>query len=248
MVLSNAFDVVIQGNASYNTIGGTTAAAVNVIGNAGVGVVITGGSGSDGEPTHNTVDGNYIGTNAAGANMKNGTGVQIATDGTAAAPDYNLIGGTAAGAGNKITFNGTGVDVLAGVGEAILGNSIYSNGKEIDLESALANEGQAAPVLKSVNRNNNSVQVSGTLQSTPNTKFEIQIFSSPSLDADGNPEAETLLGTITVTTNGNGTANFNTTFNVSIPKMQFITATATSLDSSGNPVDTSEFSKAVVSN
>jgi len=255
MVLSNDIDIMIQGSASYNTIGGTTAAAANVIANAGVGVEITGGPDSDGEPVHNTVEGNYIGTNAAGTNaagttnFANGKGVEIATASTSAAPDYNMIGGTAAGTGNTIKFNGTAVDILAGAGERILGNSIYSNGTEIVLESALANEGQVAPVLNSVNRNNNSVQVSGKLQhTTPNTKFEIQIFSSPSLDANGNPEGETLLGTITVTTDGNGNANFNQTFNVSIPKMQFITATATSLDAKGNPENTSEFSKALVSN
>jgi titin len=248
MVLSNDIDIMIQGSASHNTIGGATAAAANVIGNAGVGVEITGGPESGGEPIHNTVEGNYIGTNAGTTNFANGDGVEIATVGTSAAPDYNLIGGTAAGTGNTIKFNGKAVDVLAGVGEAILGNSIYSNGTEIDLESILANQGQVAPVLKSVNRTANSVQVSGTLQSTPNTKFEIQIFSSPGLDASGNPEGETLLGTVTVTTNGNGTAAFNTTFDVSIPKMQFITGTATSLDSDGNPENTSEFSKAIVSN
>ena len=107
---------------------------------------------------------------------------------------------------------------------------------------------RSAPTLNSVNRNTNSVQVSGKLQSTPKTKFTIQIFSSPGLDAEGNPEGETLLGTITVTTDANGNANFNTTLNVQIPKNQFITATATSLDANGNPVDTSEFSKAIMSN
>ena len=42
IVLANDIDIMIQDGSSYNTIGGTTAAAANVIANAGVGVEITG--------------------------------------------------------------------------------------------------------------------------------------------------------------------------------------------------------------
>lgn len=80
-----------------NTIGGTTAAARNVIsGNTASGVYILGAT-----ATSNVVSGNYVGTNAAGtsavANQVNGVWLE-------AAPN-NTIGGTTAGAGNVISGN-----------------------------------------------------------------------------------------------------------------------------------------------
>ena len=56
----------------------------------------------------NLVRGNYIGTNAAGANLGNGAdGVRMLAN-----SDRNKIGGLAAGEGNTIWFNhGTGVSV-----------------------------------------------------------------------------------------------------------------------------------------
>lgn len=114
-----------------NTIGGTTAGARNVIsGNNNNG--ITGGA------PNLIIRGNYIGTDATGtANLGNGfAGVDLtATDG-------NTVGGTGAGEGNLIAFNGTvsptlgnGVRVVSstsggtvfGVGNLISGNSIFSN-------------------------------------------------------------------------------------------------------------------------
>ena len=56
------YDVVVNGGAAYNTIGGTTAAARDVIsGNAVYRVVL-----SDPGTVENDVEGDYIGTNAAG--------------------------------------------------------------------------------------------------------------------------------------------------------------------------------------
>ncbi|MFS8084308.1 MAG: hypothetical protein ACMG6H_01650, partial [Acidobacteriota bacterium] len=92
--------------ATNNTIGGTTAAARNIIsGNHGHGLeVINNGS------QLNNIQGNYIGTNAAG-NAKIGntsSGIFITR-----APN-NTIGGTVAGAGNVISGNqqhGIGVGI-----------------------------------------------------------------------------------------------------------------------------------------
>ena len=110
---------LLQG-ANNNTIGGTTAAARNVIsGNLARGVLIF----SDG----NTVQGNYIGTNASGLGA-----VKNAFDGlTIAAPgSNNLIGGAAAGAGNVISGNDiSGVTIesfVASVSPAT-GNRVQGN-------------------------------------------------------------------------------------------------------------------------
>jgi hypothetical protein len=81
----------------YNTIGGTTSGSRNVLsGNVHDGVLInTGGA------THNVVQGNYIGTNAAGAGrLGNGWyGVEVSQS-------YNTVGGTSAAARNVISANG----------------------------------------------------------------------------------------------------------------------------------------------
>jgi uncharacterized repeat protein (TIGR01451 family) len=101
-----------------NQIGGTTAGARNVVaGHTGTAqVVVSGGS------TNNVVQGNYIGTNAAGTAGFAGTtwGVQLTN-----AVD-NTIGGTAPGAGNVISANGPGGIVFFGTstGNVITGNSI----------------------------------------------------------------------------------------------------------------------------
>ena len=94
--IANANGVQIAGAAIDNTIGGTTAAARNVIsGNTGTGVSIS-DTGSDG----NTISGNYIGTTAAGdAALGNDEGVFI-NGGTG-----TLIGGLTAGARNVISGN-----------------------------------------------------------------------------------------------------------------------------------------------
>ena len=104
--VANATGVVVRNGATTNTIGGTTAAARNVIsGNATDGVQITGGS-----ATANTVSGNRIGTNAGGtAALPNATGVVIEADASA-----NTVGGSTAGERNLISGNGDyGVDISA---------------------------------------------------------------------------------------------------------------------------------------
>jgi hypothetical protein len=106
----------IAGAASENTIGGTTAAARNVIaGNLGSGVVITDSA------FDNVVAGNYVGLDVTGARpvRNNGNGVLISDSGT------NTIGGTAPGAGNVISTNQlNGVLVI---GELSIANTIQGN-------------------------------------------------------------------------------------------------------------------------
>ena len=110
-------------------IGGTTAADRNVIsGNTYYGIEIySSASGS-------SIRGNYIGTRADGSGTL-GNGLSgIYLQGGAF---NNTIGGTAANQGNLIAGNGGDgiwVGATAGAGNAILGNTIYSNtGLAIDL-------------------------------------------------------------------------------------------------------------------
>jgi photosystem II stability/assembly factor-like uncharacterized protein len=101
-------------NSSNNLIGGTTAAARNVISaNSFSGIEIAGSG--------NIVQGNFIGTNAAGTGKFGGSndGIHISSSQFT----NNVIGGTAPGAGNLISGNQTGISTSA-PGTIIQGNLI----------------------------------------------------------------------------------------------------------------------------
>jgi hypothetical protein len=241
-----------------NTIGGTSAAARNIIsGNSGGGIF---GGG------HNIlIQGNFIGTDVNGtANLGNSnSGIDFN------ASDGNTVGGASAGAGNVIAFSvGDGLRLPAvfsggnvfGVNNSIRGNSIFSNGKlGINLlggtesvagvtanDSCDADDGanhlQNFPVLTSANVSGGSTTIVGTLNSTASTSFTIDFYSNPACDASGNGEGKTYLGSATVNTDGSCNANINTILPVTMAAGQAVTATAT--DPNGN---TSEFSSCATS-
>jgi hypothetical protein len=116
---------ILMTNSNSNLIGGTTAAARNVIsGNNNSGIEING--------NNNTIQGNRIGTNALGtAALFNPTGIAIFN----ATSINNVIGGTAAGAGNLISGNSTGIQA-SGNGTIIQGNLI---GTDVTGTSAIPN-------------------------------------------------------------------------------------------------------------
>jgi CSLREA domain-containing protein len=231
-------------DAANSVIGGLTAAERNVIsGNGTDGVQITGAG-----ATGNLVQGNFIGTNAAGtAALPNPTGVQVDNGASG-----NLIGGTTAGASNTIAFNtgaGVALPATAGTGNAILVNAIFSNGGlGIDLGSngvtpndagdgdTGPNNLQNFPVLTSALFGGGSTTVRGTLNSTANTQFRIELFANSACDASGNGEGQTFLGAVNTTTDGAGNAAI-TAPGLAASAGQVITTTAT--DPSNN---TSEFS------
>ncbi len=236
-----------------NTIGGTTAAARNVISaNKGNGF-FGGGSGI-------LIQGNYIGTDVNGtASLGNlGSGIDLnATDGT-------TVGGTGAGAGNVIAFNvGDGLRLPAflsgqsaiGITNPIRGNSIFSNGKlGINLvsggetaagvtpnDACDADEGanhlQNFPVLSTAVVAAGATTIVGTLNSTANTQFAVDFYSNQVCDGSGNGEGQTFLGSSQVTTNASCIGTINTILPLAVSVGQLVTATAT--DPAGN---TSEFS------
>ncbi|MGB3404455.1 MAG: DUF4347 domain-containing protein [Microcoleaceae cyanobacterium] len=213
----------------------------NVIsGNTAQGIFI-GNNSSD-----NIIQSNFIGLAADGiANIGNGQeGIRIQAAAT------NIIGGATADLGNGIAFNGTdGVVVTGGDGNLIQGNGIFSNGAdtpegigidllggdgvtandELDADDG-ANTLQNFPELLSAEPVGDGTTVIGTLNSAPNTTYNVALFSSdPAIvDASGIPEGQNFLGIIQVTTDGNGNAGFVEnvagTGNLS---GQLITATAT---------------------
>ena len=231
-------------SSSNNIIGGPTAAARNVISGNTIGILF--GSFSSGT-VGNVIQGNFIGLNAAGTgplpNTQQGISVSAATN--------NIIGGTQAGAGNRIAFNGgPGITVSTGNGNAIRGNSIFSNnGLGIDLGNTGvtpndsndgdtgANQLQNFPVITTTMTASSSTTIQGSLKSIPNTTFNIDFYSNAAVDPSGNGEGAQFFGTASVNTDGNGNATINATIPTALASGRVITATAT--DPNGN---TSEFS------
>jgi Ca2+-binding RTX toxin-like protein len=246
--------VVISGG-SAGQIG--SAAAPNVIsGNGASGVLI--GQNTEGG---NKLEGNRIGTTAdgSGALGNDDSGVEASSGGSGVS-----VGGIAAGAGNTIANNGLdGVSVAAlstpTAAVPILGNSIRDNTDlGIDLSAAAldtgvtANDGagdadtggnglQNFPVLDTVAVVGASTYVMGTLDSVASTTFRIEVFANTVPDGSGNGEGAELAGSFDVTTDATGHAAFTRSFAGSVAAGKSTTATATRLDGSGNPLETSEF-------
>ena len=245
--LGNSSSGVFLGGTGH-TVGGTTASARNVIS----------GNGTDGvgfaSPTGCLVQGNYIGTNASGnaALGNNRFGVRLSGS-------NNIIGGVTTSAGNIIAFSGEqGVNVgsTVAIGNSIRRNSIFSNTRlGIDLVGVGgqppndvtpndtgdgdtgANNLQNFPVLTSAISVGANTTIQGTLNSTSNTQFSVDLYGNNACDASGNGEGQNFITSTTVTTNGSGDASFTLTVPSNTVVGQFITATAT--DPGGN---TSEFS------
>jgi hypothetical protein len=97
---------------------------------------------------------------------------------------------------------------------------------------------QNFPVLTQASSPGGTTSVQGSLNSTANTSFSLQFFSSPVCDPSGHGEGQTFLGSTPVTTDGAGNAGFA----ASLPATagSFVTATVT--DPAGN---SSEFSACV---
>lgn len=163
---------------------------------------------------------------------------------------------------NFIFSNGQDGVTISGncsVGSRILRNSIYNNGElGIDLlggdETTFGvtqndrrdpdtgnNELQNFPSISSaVTASGGPTTITGGLNSTPNTTFTLQFFSSPAPDPSGFGEGKTFIGERSVTTNSNGNVPFSFEFARAIPVSWRVTATATGAGG------TSEFSRARV--
>jgi titin len=236
-------------NQDGTTIGGTTALARNVIaGNTQNGIRLAGAG-----TKATLVQGNFIGTTGTGTAALPNTGHGILL--TTGSPSSNTIGGTAAGAGNTLAFNGgASVFVESGTGNAILGNALFSNGAlGIDLAPAGvtandpgdgdtgANNLQNFPVLTAATNSGTSTTITGSLDSTPSTTFRLEFFRSAACDAAGNGEGQVFLGFKQVTTNSSGSVAFTHVVTPAVPLGQPITATATPTTGPGAN-STSEFS------
>ncbi|WP_148594038.1 Calx-beta domain-containing protein [Aquisphaera giovannonii] len=247
--LGNRKDGIRLNGAGGNQIGGIEPGVGNVIGgNLGSGVETFGALGG------NRIFGNAIGTDSSGL-VPLGNGVNGVTLGS----EGNSVGGSTAGSGNIIAFNGTGA-VGAGVqlvglvaGNAILFNSIHDNaGLGINLGNGPTpnhspgmimgpNDFQNYPVLSAAATDGATLSAAGTLDAARSSSYTIQLFGSPTPDPSGFGEGAVFLGSKSVTTDSMGRATFNFGLPSTIQPGMVLSATAT--DSGGN---TSEFSPDLV--
>ena len=111
-----------------------------------------------------------------------------------------------------------------------------------------ANNLQNFPVLTSAQVvSSTQVAIVGTLNSTANSQFRIEFFSSAAQDRTGHGEGQTYLGFVNVTTDGSGNASFNTTLTATVSAGSFVSATATRSNATFTTfTDTSEFAQNVV--
>jgi hypothetical protein len=257
---------VVQGNFI-----GTDASGAAPLGNGGIGIRINspdnavlhnvisanGGAGIEVAGSNASVQGNFIGTDFAGAAPLGnaGAGIHILASGT-------VVGGTGALEPNVIAFNGTssfsghGVWAENGTGSSVRGNSIHDNfglGIALGTDGVTANDpgdGDAGannlqnfPLLKSVTHlspQGGSTEITGALHSMPSTTYDLDFYSNPACSNFPREylEGQIYLGASQVSTDGNGDATFDVTLPVVTDAGARISATAT--DPSGN---TSEFSQ-----
>ena len=252
--LANGFaGVAIFNQAAANIIGGTTAGTTNLIsGNGTYGVFI-----SDTNTTGNLVEGNLIGTDITGTNaLGNGTanssGANVELQQGAVG---NFIGGTAAGAGNVIAFGSVKGVLLydpATTNNAIRGNSIFGNTNlGIDLNNdgvtpnhagflAGPNDLQNYPVITNAFGFGSSTDIAGTLNSTANRPYYVDVYRNPVPDPSGHGQGKFYLGSVNVTTDGSGNGTFAMTVAGNYTG-QYLSSTATSAGG-----DTSEFGLTVL--
>ena len=266
---SSGFGIGIAGGQN-NIIGGTALAARNVIGGNSDGINLNTGS------QNNVIQGNFIGLGANGTTAVRNRfhGVALRGNGGLGVQN-NQIGGTELRSGNTIANNGSAGVAIFGdplssrqnSGNAILGNSIFNNGRNspatqlgIDLvgktsfpvddgvtpNDSVDGDGDSGPnllqnfpVLASVTSDSISTTIVGSLNSRFNTEYRIEFFSSQTVSSSGFGEGQTFLGFTDVTTSASGNARFNTTLMTSVPEGRYITATATSVETTLIPVATS---------
>ncbi len=244
------FRSILVGTCINTLIGGNTPGAANVLSAPGDGILI------QGSPTGLVIQGNRIGTDITGTlPVGNGScGIENLASSTS-----GTIGGTNAGEGNIIAFNGgNGISIANGNnGWSILGNSIHDNARlGITLVSCGANtptpndtcdtdtggnDHQNYPIITGVALNSGIVTLSGTLKSGTNASYRLEFFGNPSCDPSGFGQGTVFLGATNVTT-----VNCDTAFTVTFPNAgEYTLFTATATDANGN---TSEFSPCALAN
>ncbi len=212
------FGIQVKQSISNLTIGGTAAGAGNLIsGNRDSNILFDSVAGMGNQVVGNIIGANSTGTAALGIVLAN-YGVRFYGNSS-----NIMVGGTTAGAGNIIAFNGqdgiSGVDPASGTGNTFRRNLIFNNGSgpgdagiDIAVNGISSNDncdpdggfnnGQNYPAFSSIIYNGSSTIITGTLNSTANKTYQLEFFSSVARDSQGNVQGQTFLGTPNSVSNG----------------------------------------------
>jgi hypothetical protein len=224
-----------------NTIGDDDLNGGNVIsGNAKGGVSIHGS-----DARQNSLTNNLIGTAADGVTPLPNLGPGVLIGDGANGVD---VGSEFGNPNNTLAFNaGPGVEILSGASAFVQGNSTFANqGLGIDLggDGVTPNDPddsdgmQNFPVLTSVASYGGYTYIDGTIASSPQSGFTLDFYASPVADPSGFGQGQMFVGSKLVFTGDSGQGSFALNFEQSVPQGWFITATASSFE-------TSEFSAAI---
>lgn len=271
-------------NTIQNNFIGTNLAGTAAIGN-NFGIFLSNAA-TNSQIISNVISGNFTygvvlsQSTVSGITVKSNR-IGVAGDGTTPLPNGNIgvlvaeashdntIGGTAAGDGNIIAFNGqTGVAIgsdptnitlsdPAGNGNRVLGNQIFgtftvllvsADGINFPAQDTLdtdsgPNDLQNFPVLNSATKSsdNTNITVNGSLSSRASRSYRIEVFAFDNdLLVGGTIQNMTFIGATNVTTNASGIANFNTVFATPSPLPVNARILATATDLTTG--DTSNFS------
>jgi Bacterial Ig-like domain (group 3)/Right handed beta helix region len=218
----------VGGGLNLDSIENATVVGNLISGNTGLGLSLS-GFGTDVE--HNVFQGNLIGTDITGLLDLGNTDAGVSFSNAIG----NLFGGSSAGQGNVVAFNGgDGIDIeetgpgLSGQNR-ITENSIFGNeGTGIYVFPAGANNFVVPPTLTFTPLSGGT----GTLKATlvggaANASYVVEIFSNPTVPAAGHVAETTFIEAMTVVADGSGHGSFS----VTVPTGVY---TATSTDSSGN--------------
>jgi VCBS repeat-containing protein len=238
--LANSGAGIVLDIGGATMIGGTTAAARNVISGNGAGIFVGG--------SENIIQGNFIGVDASGTQPLGNTadGIHISRG-----EFDNLVGGTVPGAANVIAFNGgNAVSLQETYRHSILANSIFSNGGlGIDIEPSGPNPNDPGDEDNGANYQQNFPEISSVVRSGATLTLHYVVPSLPTnsvyplrveffkADSDGQ-EGQTFIGFDTYTAPEAGTTK-TISFLPAIPIGVGNKLVATATDNRG---DTSEFS------
>jgi CSLREA domain-containing protein len=230
-------------NGGNTTIGGRAPAERNLVsGNHSAGLLF--GVGSAG----NSVLGNYIGTLAdASAPLPNGAhgiladGATELRIGTGEPATANVIAGNGGdgvrviGVAARVSVRANGIFGNGGLGLDLGGDGATTD--DVGDGDAGPNGLQNAPAVTSAGETPGSTTLNGTLSSTPNAGYTIDLYASPACDASGRGEGLAYIGSAIASTDGAGFAAWSAT--LAQPGLAGAWITAIATDASGN---SSEFS------
>ncbi len=199
---NGASGISILSGATNNFIGDPVIPfTFNIIaGNAGAGIFV-----ADSGTTDNVISGNFIGA----AGVPNATGITVTSNAVRTQILANEIQGNT---GSGVAVSGTGTvnnpifdnlfDGNGGLGIDLGGNGVTPNDNgDVD---AGPNNLQNFPTIGNVVIGNNSTSMSVSLNSIPNQGYTLTLYRSDHCDPSGFGEGQVKLGSINVTTMGNG--------------------------------------------